>query len=153
MAKKEKNKGGRPKEPVSDKVDFEQLAILCERGFTDKDLAKFYKVSEVTINNWKKDEKFSLVLKDGKEVHDAKVERALYERALGYKHKAQKVVVADGIPQTIDYEEVFPPDPTSMIFWLKNRKPNEWRDKQDINHSGEIKTISETTVFKIKSGK
>lgn len=150
---KNKNKGGRPKEPVSGKVDYDQLAILCANGFTDKKLAKFYKVSEVTINNWKKDEMFSLVLKENKGLADQIVERSLFERANGYKHKATKFFCSDGQILSQEYEEIYPPDATSMIFWLKNRQPERWRDKQDINHSGEIKTISETTKFSIKSQK
>lgn len=146
-----KSNAGRPKEPVSGKVDYAQLLILCTKGFTDKELAAFYKVSEVTINNWKKDEQFSLVLKEGKLLADSKVERALFERACGYKHKAVKMFCSEGSIVEGEYEEHYPPDPTSMIFWLKNRKPGEWKDKQEVEHSGQIKTISQTTNFSLKS--
>lgn len=145
-----KNKGGRPKEPVSEKVDFEQVRMLCEKGFTDKEIASFYKVSEVTINNWKKDKGFSLALKEGKDLADSKVERALFERACGYQHSDVDIKMYEGHIIQTELVKHYPPDATSMIFWLKNRKPDQWRDKQEIAHSGEIKTISETTKFALK---
>lgn len=130
----------RPKEKVSDKVDFKQVAILCQKGFTDKELASFYGVSEQTINNWKKDEEFSLVLKKNKNEADENVEKSLYERATGYKHTAVKIFMPanSNKPVYAPYEEFYPPDPTSMIFWLKNRQPQKWRDKQDVEHSGQL---------------
>lgn len=150
---KVKNKGGRPKENVSDKVDFDELSMLAQKGFTDKEIAKFFKVDERTLNRWKKDKRFMSVLKDGKEDYDTRIERALAERALGYSHKATKFFCIDGNIISEEYIEHYPPDPTSMIFWLKNRKPKQWRDKQEVEHSGEIKTISETTNYSLKTRK
>lgn len=150
MSKEKKNKGGRPKEKVSDKVDFDQLLMLCEKGMTDVEIGKFYKVTEQTINRWKKDEGFLLALKKGKELYDSRVERALYERAVGYNHKDVDIKMYEGQIIKTELTKYYPPDPTSMIFWLKNRKPGEWRDKQEFEHSGAIKTISETTHFCIK---
>lgn len=140
----------RPKEKVSDKVDFEQLTMLCEKGFTEQELADFYKVSRQTIYNWKDDKAFSLHLKRAKKNADKKVERSLYERATGYEHKDVKMFCYEGQIIKEEYIKHIPPDPTSMIFWLKNRNPTEWRDKIDHEHSGELKTVSETTIFQIK---
>ena len=83
---KQKKKGGRPKEKVSDKVDFEQLTLLCEKGWTDKELAEFYKVTRDTISRWKRDGEFLIHLKGAKDQADKKVERSLYERATVYNH-------------------------------------------------------------------
>jgi hypothetical protein len=148
MAKK--NKGGRPKERVSDKVDFRQVAMLCEKGFTDKEIGAFYGVSEVTINNWKSDQEFSLALKKGKKIADQKVVKALFQRATGYETNVDKIFQYEGKPVVVPTIEKYPPDPTSIIFWLKNRVPDDWREKQEIQHSGEIKTITETTQFTLK---
>jgi len=142
-----KNKGGRPKEDISDKVDFDQLLMLCEKGFTDKELADFYKVTDRTIRNWKEDKWFISSLKEGKELADRKVEKSLFERACGYEHKDVDIKMYEGNIIKTELTKHYPPDPTSMIFWLKNRKPEQWRDKQEVQHSGEIKTISETTNF------
>jgi len=124
---------GRPKEKVSDKVDFKQVAILCHLGFTDKKLADFFGVAERTINNWKKDSEFLALLKEAKELADKEVEKSLWERANGYSHEAVKIFMPAGAKEPIyaPYIEHYPPDPTSMIFWLKNRQPDKWREHRD----------------------
>lgn len=119
------------------------IEILSSRGFTDVEMAQCLKITEQTFNNWKnKHPKFFESLKDWKKQSDQNVERSLYERAKGYKHpetKAQWVQDQNGGRwETIDLERHYPPDPTSMIFWLKNRQPEKWRDKQDVEHSGNI---------------
>lgn len=148
---KEKNKGGRPKEKLSDKVDFEQLTLLCEKGWTDKELAEFFKVTRDTISRWKRNDEFLIHLKGAKDQADKRVERSLYERATGYNHKDTQMFCYQGQIVTKEYIKYYPPDATSMIFWLKNRKPNEWRDKQDVELSGNVKTVSETTIFSLKT--
>src|SRR5699024_6503945 len=74
-------------------------------------------------------------LKRGKEVVDREVENALLKRALGYKYK--EVTEEFGEVTKVVTKEV-QPDTTAQIFWLKNRKPCIWRDKQDIEHSGNM---------------
>lgn len=76
--------------------------------------------------------------KKGKEVVDIEVENALLKRALGYSYEEKKVEVSEeGTKVTKTIKEVVP-DTTAQIFWLKNRRPDRWRDKQDIEHSGQI---------------
>lgn len=94
-----------------------KTAKLCLRGATDLELAREFGVSEVTINAWKKAHPtFLKALKAGKDEADSNVAASLYKRALG----------TDRVP----------PDTTACIFWLKNRRPLEWRDKQSLEHSG-----------------
>jgi len=111
-----------------------KLALL---GLTDKEMASFFEVTEQTINNWKNAHpQFFESLKKGKEIADAKVSMSLLKRATGYKAKATKFFYdKDAGIVSQDYVEHYPPDPTSMIFWLKNRQPGKWRDKQEISHS------------------
>ena len=83
-------------------------------------------------------------IKKGKAVVDFEVENALLKRALGYeKEKTRTYLKDDGTGQKTKHVEVtkehVPPDPTAMIFWLKNRKPNEWNERHNINHTGNIK--------------
>jgi len=135
--------GGRP---TKYKPEYpEQAKKLCLLGATDKDLANFFDITEDTITQWKKDyPEFSLSLKAGKDAKDAEVEKRLFERATGYTHKVRKPMsVSDPAGQgshieIIEYEETIAPDTTSMIFWLKNRQSAKWRDKQELEHSGEI---------------
>ena len=132
--------------PSSYRPEFaEQARKLCLLGATDAQLGEFFGVSEVTINAWKTAHpEFLKSLKDGKEKADALVAHSLYHRALGYKHDAVKIIaVARGDNQgssveQVPYTEHYAPDTTAAIFWLKNRRPDLWRDKTETEHSGKI---------------
>ena len=115
-----------------------QAAKICAQfGATDEKLAEFFEVDVTTISEWKKvHEAFSQALTEGKATPDDEVEASLYKRATGYTRKIQKLD-KNGHPTFC--EEELPPDPTSMIFWLKNRRRDRWRDRQDLEHSGEVK--------------
>lgn len=126
--------------PTAFKPEYvEQVEKLCKLGATDKDLADFFGVTEQTINNWKLAEPlFFESLKRGKMLADANVASALYHRATGYSYEAVKIFNHEGVPLEVPYVEHYPPDPTSMIFWLKNRRPDLWRDKREVENSGTI---------------
>jgi len=144
-ARRVKKKVGRPKEHVKDKIDFKQLEFLCRKGFIDRELGEFFGVTEKTINNWKKDKEFLSVLKTAKVEADGEVIRSLYERACGYSCPDTKFATHEGtITDSKEYTRHFPPDATSMIFWLKNRQPDNWQDKQEHHHTGDI-NISKVT--------
>jgi transposase-like protein len=130
---------GRPSK--YDEKYCEQAYKLCLLGATDAELADFFNVNEDTINVWKKTYKeFSESLKRGKAEADATVAEKLYKRATGYSCKATKFATYEGeITDREEYIEHYPPDTTAAIFWLKNRQKDKWRDKQDVEHSGEIK--------------
>ena len=122
-----------------------QAEKLCAKGFTDKDLAEFFEVSESTINKWKLDApKFSESLKMGKEKHDSgKVEETLLKRALGYEVSESKIEQQEGSPakKTLTKKHI-PPSDTALIFWLKNRDPSRWRDKQEVDHQSSDGSMS-----------
>lgn len=129
-------------------------------GLTDKQIAINIGVSERTFTEWKK--KFPSIysaLKKGKEVVDRQVENALLKKALGYEHdentykvittKEKRVEERNGKKVTIEVpvqKEVLvkrttkhvAPDTGAAAFWLKNRKPDVWRDKRETEHSGSI---------------
>lgn len=121
-----------------------QAEKLCKLGATDKELADFFEVTEQTINNWKNDhEGFFESLKKGKHLADAEVAERLYQRAMGYEHDSEEIkVVSVGQGEGSEIErvpvrKVYPPDTTAAIFWLKNRQPAKWRDKQTIENLNE----------------
>lgn len=132
------NKGGGRKSDF--KPEYCEAAIkLCKLGATDKELADFFKVSEQTINTWKlKHPDFSLALKEGKELADANVADRLYQRAMGYEHEDTYFSNYQGVVSETKTVKHYPPDSTAAIFWLKNRRPKEWRDKQEIEFPGTI---------------
>jgi len=133
--------GGRPSKYQPEVA--EQAYKLCLLGATDKEMADFFGVAESTFHLWKKEHKeFSEALKRGKIVADANVANRLYQRALGYEHDDIELkVVSIGNNMGSEVQEVpirkyYPPDTTAAIFWLKNRKPAEWRDKRDVQVEG-----------------
>lgn len=103
-------------------------------GLIDEQIAKNMGISPATFYEWKnKFPEFSEALKKGKEVVDREVENALLKRALGYEYTEQKIVMSekDGVRTEKTVKQVVP-DVTAQIFWLKNRRPDLWRDKQQI---------------------
>lgn len=116
-----------------------QAAKLCALGATDIEIADFFEVDVRTLYRWKGEhEEFCQSLKAAKEVADERVERSLFSRANGYEHDEVDIrVLAGEIVQT-PIRKFYPPDTTAAIFWLKNRRPQEWRDKQEVEHGGTI---------------
>lgn len=114
-------------------------------GLTDEMICKNLGISVASFHNYKNEHvEFLEALKNGKEVIDVMVENALLKSALGYTYNEvtyEAIKIGDGdveIPgekiKTVIKEVA--PNTTALIFWLKNRKQKEWRDKQDIEHSG-----------------
>lgn len=123
---------GRPTKYKQEYVD--QARKLCKLGATDMELADFFEVNVDTVYRWKSvHEDFSEALKTGKEDADDRVERSLYHRATGYSFDAVKIFQHAGKPVKVPYREHVPPDTTAMIFWLKNRRPEQWRDKREVD--------------------
>ena len=139
MEKKPKNKGGRPKEKVEDKVDFLQVRKLAGHGLTDIEIGSVLGLSESTINRYKTDPEFLEALKRGKAQADDRVIASLYKRAIGFKYLEKTIqgIMGPGgtklsgmqIIKTVTKQVV--PDTTACIFWLKNRRPQDWRDVKE----------------------
>ncbi len=129
------NKRGRPSgfEPSY----VEQAKKLCKLGATDVDVADFFSVSVRTIYRWQAEfPEFCQALKVGKDEADNRVERSLYHRAVGYTHDAVKIFMPAGAKEAkvVPYVNHIPPDTTACIFWLKNRRAEEWRER--VEHTG-----------------
>lgn len=117
----------------------EQSYKLCLLGATDKDLADFFEVCVATINNWKHDfPDFLESIKRGKKVADANVAESLYNRACGYSHAEEKVFCNDGAIISHEVVKHYPPETAAGIFWLKNRDPQKWRDKQEVDLNADL---------------
>lgn len=130
----EGNTGGAPSLYRPEYAD--QAYKLCLLGATDAELADFFHVTEQTVNNWKKEhQEFFESIKKGKEVADAEVAESLFHRAKGYSHPETKLFMYEGAVISEEVTKHYPPDPTSIIFWLKNRQPKKWRDKQEHDHT------------------
>ena len=109
-------------------------------GLTDKQIAENMGVAYSTFRDWiKRFPALSAPLKRGKEVIDRQVENALLKRALGYEYVETTKESTDlGLTVTKQVTKQVAPDTTAQIFWLKNRKPQEWRDKKETEVTGNL---------------
>ena len=123
-------KAGRPSKFTPDLK--KQMRYLAEtKGFTEQEIADALLIDQSTITKFKqRNPKFFTALKEWKDVADRNVQRCLYERACGFKATETKVFLHNGEVITHDIQREYPPDPASAIFWLKNRQPEKWREKQ-----------------------
>ena len=137
MAKKYKK---RVCSPRIYKPDMDVKAkVLAAEGLTEKQLGDEFGVTRRTIYNWKK--RFPLFCESimaGKKISDAKVVAALYQRAVGYSCPDVHISNCEGDVTLTPIIKHYPPDTTAQIFWLKNRKPDEWRDKHEVDGRIEI---------------
>jgi hypothetical protein len=144
--------------PTKYTKDLPELATnYCLLGATDEELAGFFDVALSTLNKWKKDHpEFSEAIKEGKSVADGKVAQSLYNRALGYSHPDTKFATHEGkITDSQEYTKHYAPDPTSAIFWLKNRQKDKWRDKthQDVNVKTKIEDLTDEQLDELIASK
>lgn len=96
----------------------EQVFKLCLLGATHEEMADFFGVNVDTIYEWKNvHPDFSEAIKNGKDVADAEIAQSLYQSALSG-------------------------NTASQIFWLKNRKPTYWRDKREIENTGDAQGVT-----------
>jgi hypothetical protein len=100
----------------------------CMLGATNVELARFFGVHEHTVDRWLVEiPTFRKAVERGREGADARVAKALYHRATGYSHKAQKIFNEKGVPLVVDYIEHYPPDTNAAALWLTNRQRGRWR--------------------------
>lgn len=123
---------------VKPKLDL--IAQWARDGAIERDIAKKLGVSESTFSGYKKEHpELMETLTVNKEVADARVESALYKRAIGYEYtETSKEVGPDGVKIKTTTKQVAP-DVTAQIYWLNNRRPDRWRNKQDISIEGASK--------------
>jgi len=149
-------------------IDYDRLYEIAQEGLTLAEISKIFEVSERTLYRWiNNDPKLCQTLNAAKLIADKRVEDSLYKRALGYKYDEvtyEKVKIGglgadindEGEIESIKHTDCYktkivtreiPPDVTAQIFWLKNRKPDEWRDKKEFDYKENKKiTITVTEI-------
>jgi hypothetical protein len=123
-----------------------RAAIACQVGLTDHELAMVFGVADQTIIRWRHQyPEFAEALKSGKSLADDRVERSLYHRAIGYTYEAEELFLYKGKIIREKVVKHVPPDVTATIFWLKNRRRNEWRDvqKHEVGPAGAFDSMTE----------
>lgn len=136
-----------PKNALKYKPEFaNRAAVACQVGLTDYEVAVLFGVAVVTIVRWRhQHQEFAEAMQSGKSLADDRVERSLYHRAIGYTFEAEEVFQYQGkIIRTKVIKHV-PPDVTATIFWLKNRRREQWRDvhKHEFGPVGAFDKMSE----------
>lgn len=141
MDETRESNAGRPTEYAD---EFCQKANeLCQAGATDSEIADFFGVSTRTIYRWKLEyPEFCQAIAAGKEIADERVERSLYQNATGFAYKEQqaikiKVDQHQEEIKVVEVERYAPAETTAASLWLRNRRPEKWRDKQDLNIGGQ----------------
>lgn len=128
--------------PEKWKDEFIHLTeCACRLGATDLDVAEMLKVSPRTLYNWRNTKpEFAAALVTGKEIADERVERSLYQRACGYEQEEVKIFMPSGSTEPVyaKFTAKHAPDVTACIFWLKNRRPEQWRDRPEGSGGGDI---------------
>lgn len=103
---------------------------------TNSQLAQYLGVSESAIKAWcHKHPEFKEVLENSRYRRDGEVLASFFKKAKGYVANKVKVL-SNG--EIIHYQEEVPPDTIAGIFYLKNRLPEDWKDRQETFHSGNI---------------
>ena len=121
---------------------------MARDGLTQQQIADNLGINVDTLIEYKKKyTDFSEALKKGKEVVDIEVENALLKRALGYKY--DEVTYENGVETKRVTKEV-QPDTTAQIFWLKNRKPNNWKDRVETDEDKEAVANASQVIAKIR---
>jgi hypothetical protein len=131
--------GGRPEgRPTDYRPEFARIAkAMALLGGTDFEIAQELGVVTDTVWRWRsKHPEFSDALKEGKAAFDDRIERSLAMRAAGYSYHSEKIVSFEGAVVRVPIVEHVPPDVGAIKLWLNNRRPGEWRDKQEVALSG-----------------
>lgn len=140
--------GGRPTKYKA--AYCKQAKALSRLGATDHEVAQFIGVSDSTFRLWMAEHpKFSAAIKLGKAPADKRAERSLYHRANGYSYESEEIFLVDEVTETpaptpedpkavsitrtktvlrVPTIKHVPPSDTALIFWLKNRRKDRWRD-------------------------
>ncbi len=124
--------GGRPSKFRPEFI--KQAQKLAEHGLTNREIADFLEVDIATLYRWQGEKPgFCDALKAGKAPADDRVERSLFQMAVGYDQDAVKIFMPANAEKPVyaKYLERVQPSPAAAIFWLKNRRPEQWRDKPE----------------------
>ena len=117
-----------------EKDNLIKLEAWARNGLTDEQISSNMGIVTSTLYAWKNRYKeISEALKRGKEVVDIEVENSLLKAAKGYFVDEEKTYISEVNGVVTKRKEItkkyIAPNTTAQIFWLKNRKPIEWRDK------------------------
>jgi hypothetical protein len=131
------NEVGRPTK--FDEPTAHKIIELFKAGKTEEEVSQIIGIHVNTLRNWKKNDKeFLWAIREAKEIADDLVEAALFTRAVGYAHKEVKIMSYEGHSFEHEYVKQVEPDVNAATFWLKNRRPDKWRERKEIELEGKV---------------
>ena len=141
-------KVGRPSKFDPEKA--KEIEKLARDGLTNSEIAKIIGVSDQTFYNLKRYSKeFLYALNKGKLEANRMVEAALFHKATGYSHPETKAFSFEGQIITEEVIKHYPPDTEAAKFWLKNKDPENWKDKTETDFGDEgLKIVIESYIKK-----
>ena len=123
-----------------------KIKAWARNGMTNEQIAQQMGCSRQTLQKWiKETPEMDAALREGKELVDIKVENSLLKRAMGFEYTEEVATPSGEVLKVQRYEK---PDVTAIIFWLKNRKPNVWRNKEQVDIE---KIVAQTELTKAKT--
>jgi hypothetical protein len=121
-----------------------QAKAACKLGASNTDLAALFDKSRRTIDNWLVQyPSFAKAVKLGRKMADGRVTGSLYQRAMGYDYEAEEIKVVEGQVVRVPVMKHVPPDPVCLQFWLTNREPDRWRNRQEVAVSDGAEGLAE----------
>jgi hypothetical protein len=134
--------------PTKYKKEYAELAYKFSLlGATDERLAELLEIDVATLYRWKnKHAEFCEATKRGKDIADAEIAEALYNRAKGYSHPEDKifsVLDEDGKPLVVPTIKHYPPDTAAAMIWLRNRQGWSGKDKDDSDVSAVLDKLDD----------
>lgn len=116
-------------------ADIDRAAAASVTCKSTKEFCEFLELASVTFNAWCKNyPSYRKAVWAWRDVATSEIEVAMAKRAIGFKKTTRRdVVTKTGQVETLINETYYPPDPTAAQFWLKNRAPNDWQDKKEID--------------------
>ena len=151
LPQKQKHAGGRPSK--YDPSFCKQARKLARLGMTEEEMAAFFEVDVSNLERWKnRHPEFRGAIKEGREISDINVADKLYKKATGFYYTTERVTAKGDVVQVREYQI---PDTASAIFWLKNRRRLNWKDKTDldVNHKHSLSSEFEAFLSDMRAAK
>ena len=157
MTEKKKTRTKKLEKPIIENCErIDMVHRIAQIGGTDKEISFIMGISQQTLDNYKNDNpEFFQDLKDSKAGPDKHVIASLYKLATGfYVDTVRHISVSDGMQagshiESVEEREFIKPNVTACIFWLKNRQPRLWRDKQEHIVNSAAESLSDSELEKL----
>jgi hypothetical protein len=140
VAESKLNTRGKPRKRNSRHLDkfapefIESARLMMKFGATHTEVADELGICEKTLYNWmQRFPDFAEALKIGRDSSTDRVEESLYRLAIGFERQVEQLVYVNGMPKIVLVNEYFKPSTTAASYFLKNRRPKEWKDKQSVD--------------------